>query len=309
MQNEIMTPLPPDISSFSKPIRQLWERMEPCTLCPRGCKVSRSEGQIGFCGIGPLPVVSSAGPHFGEESVLVGSGGSGTIFFAGCNLGCIFCQNYDISHHRYGHQMTIEQLAQSMLELQNYGCSNINFVTPTHVIAAIAAAIELARNKGLTIPTVYNTGGYDSVETLKLLEGLIDIYMPDMKYTDPAVAKELSSAPDYPQVNREAVKEMHRQVGDLQIKKSLPPNEVIGGLATRGLLIRHLVLPEGLAGSFEIIDFLAKEISPKTAINVMDQYHPCYKAHLCPQINRRPTLEEIESVRQYTIQKGLNILL
>ena len=309
MQNEIMTPLPPDISSFSKPIRQLWERMEPCTLCPRGCKVSRSEGQIGFCGIGPLPVVSSAGPHFGEESVLVGSGGSGTIFFARCNLGCIFCQNYDISHHRYGHQMTIEQLAQSMLELQNYGCSNINFVTPTHVIAAIAAAIELARNKGLTIPTVYNTGGYDSVETLKLLEGLIDIYMPDMKYTDPAVAKELSSAPDYPQVNREAVKEMHRQVGDLQIKKSLPPNEVIGGLATRGLLIRHLVLPEGLAGSFEIIDFLAKEISPKTAINVMDQYHPCYKAHLCPQINRRPTLEEIESVRQYTIQKGLNILL
>lgn len=303
-----MTPLPPDISSFSKPIRQLWERMDPCTLCPRGCKVSRSKGQTSFCGIGPLPVVSSAGPHFGEESVLVGSGGSGTIFFAGCNLGCIFCQNFDISHHRYGHQMTIEQLAQSMLELQNLGCSNINFVTPTHVIAAIAAAIELARNKGLTIPTVYNTGGYDSVETLKLLEGLMDIYMPDMKYADPKVAQELSSAPDYPQVNREAIKEMHRQVGDLQIKKSLPPNAVIGGLATRGLLIRHLVLPEKMAGSFEIIDFLAKEVSPNTAINVMDQYHPCYKAHLYPQINRRPTSEEIESVRQYAIGKGLNII-
>jgi putative pyruvate formate lyase activating enzyme len=294
-----MTPLPPDISSFSKPIRQLWERMEPCTLCPRGCKVSRSKGQTGFCGIGPLPVVSSAGPHFGEESVLVGSGGSGTIFFAGCNLGCIFCQNYDISHHRHGHQMTIEQLAQSMLELQSYGCININFVTPTHVIAAIAAAIELARNKGLTIPTVYNTGGYDSVETLKLLEGLIDIYMPDMKYADPEVAQELSSAPDYPQVNREAVKEMHRQVGDLQLKM---------GLATRGLLIRHLVLPEKMAGSFKIIDFLAKEISPKTAINVMDQYRPCYKAHLCPQINRQPYPEEIEAVRQYAIEKGLNII-
>jgi len=303
-----MALLPPNISSFSEPIRRLWDYMNPCTLCPRKCKVRRSEGQIGFCGIGCLPVVSSVAPHFGEESVLVGSGGSGTIFFAGCNLGCIFCQNYDISHLCYGHQITIEQLAQSMLELQNLGCSNINFVTPTHVIAAIAAAIELARKNGLTIPTVYNTGGYDSVETLKSLTGLIDIYMPDMKYSDPKVAQELSTASDYPQVNHEAVKEMHRQVGDLQIKKSLPPNAVIGGLATRGLLIRHLVLPENMAGSFEIIDFLAKEISRNTAINVMDQYHPCYKAHLYPDINRRPYPEEIESVRQYAIEKGLNII-
>jgi len=294
-----MTPLPPDIGSFSKPIRQLWERMEPCILCPRGCKVSRSKGQTGFCGIGPLPVVSSAGPHFGEESILVGSGGSGTIFFAGCNLGCIFCQNYDISHHRCGRQVTIEHLAQSMLNLQDYGCSNINFVTPTHVVPAIAAAIELARKKGLEAPTLYNSGGYDSVETLKLLDGLMDIYMPDMKYADPKVAQELSSAPDYPQVNREAVREMHRQVGDLQLKK---------GLANRGLLIRHLVLPEKMAGSFKIIDFLAKEISPNTAINVMDQYHPCYKAHLHLKINRRPTYEEIESVRHYALQKGLNII-
>jgi putative pyruvate formate lyase activating enzyme len=294
-----MTFLPANIGSFSKPIQQLWDYMNPCTLCPRRCKVNRGEGQIGFCGIGCLPVVSSAGPHFGEESVLVGSGGSGTIFFAGCNLGCIFCQNYDISHLRHGHQMTIEQLAQSMLELQNLGCININFVTPTHVIAAIAAAIELARNKGLTIPTVYNTGGYDSVETLKLLEGLMDIYMPDMKYSDPKVAQQLSSAPDYPQVNREAVREMHRQVGDLRIEK---------GLAKRGLLIRHLVLPEGLAGSFEIIDFLAKEISPNIAINVMDQYRPCYKAHLHPPINRCPYPEEIESVRQYAIEQGLNVI-
>jgi putative pyruvate formate lyase activating enzyme len=294
-----MALLPANIGSFSKPIRRLWDYMNSCTLCPRKCKVRRSEGQIGFCGIGCLPVVSSVGPHFGEESVLVGSGGSGTIFFAGCNLGCIFCQNYDISHLRHGHQMTIEQLAQSMLELQNLGCSNINFVTPTHVIAAIAAALELARRDGLTIPTVYNTGGYDSVETLKLLDGLMDIYMPDMKYADPRVSQELSSAPDYPQVNREAVREMHRQVGDLQLKK---------GLANRGLLIRHLVLPENLAGSFEIIDFLAKEIGPKTAINVMDQYRPCYKAHLYPQINRRPYPEEIESVRQYAIGKGLRII-
>jgi putative pyruvate formate lyase activating enzyme len=338
-----MTLLPANIGSFSKPTRRLWEYMNPCGLCPRKCKVNRSEGQIGFCGIGPLPVVSSVAPHFGEESVLVArpswpclhglearaTGGSGTIFFAGCNLGCIFCQNYDISHHRYGQQMTIEQLAQSMLELQNLGCININFVTPTHVIAAIAAAIEIARNKGLTIPTVYNTGGYDSVETLKLLEGFMDIYMPDMKYSDPKVAQELSSAPDYPQVNREAVREMHRQVGDLQIEKGFTAESAetaekkqkiisarpavsavkVKGLAKRGLLVRHLVLPEGLAGSFEIIDFLAKEISPKTAINVMDQYRPCYKAHLHPKINRRPTSEEIESVRQYAIEKSLNVLI
>ncbi len=295
-----MTSLPVDISSFSKAVQRLWEKMNPCTLCPRMCKVKRSEGQIGFCGIGDMPVVSSVGPHFGEESVLVGSGGSGTIFFAGCNLGCVFCQNFDISHHRHGREMTIERLAQSMLELQDYGCSNINFVTPTHVIPAITAGIELARKNGLILPTVYNTGGYDSVETLKLLEGFVDIYMPDMKYSDSEVAEELSAAPDYPEVNLAAVKEMHRQVGDLKVEN---------GLATRGLLVRHLVLPDQLAGSVEVIDFLAEQISTSTTINVMDQYRPCYKASSYPKINRRPTFEEIESVRQYAIEKGLNVLL
>ncbi|MHC4630333.1 MAG: radical SAM protein [Planctomycetota bacterium] len=295
-----MTSLPIDVGSFSQPVQQLWDWMNPCVLCPRKCKVDRSKGETGFCGIGCLPVVSSVNPHFGEESVLVGSGGSGTIFFAGCNLGCVFCQNFDISHHRHGHRVTIEQLAQSMLELQDYGCSNINFVTPTHVIPAITAAIELARKDGLTLPTVYNSGGYDSVETLKLLDGFVDIYMPDMKYSDSEVARELSSAPDYPQVNQTAVEEMHRQVGDLKTEK---------GLATRGLLVRHLVLPENLAGSFEIIDFLAEEISPSTTINVMAQYRPCYEASAHPRINRRPTLEEIQSARRYTIQKGLNVLL
>lgn len=244
-------------------------------------------------------MVSSVGPHFGEESVLVGRGGSGTIFFAGCNLGCVFCQNFDISHNRAGRKMTIEQLAEAMLGLQEYGCSNINFVTPTHVAAAIAAAIELARKKGLKLPTVYNTGGYDSLGTLKLLEGFMDIYMPDMKYSNAKVAEELSVAPDYPQVNFAAVKEMHRQVGDLQVKN---------GLATRGLLVRHLVLPENQAGSFGVIDFLAEQISAKTTINVMDQYRPCYKASSHPKINRRPTYKEIESARQYAIQKGLNVL-
>ena len=254
---------------------------------------------MGFCGIADRPLVSSVGPHFGEETVLVGSGGSGTIFFAGCNLGCIFCQNFDISHHRQGRQTTIEQLAQSMLELRNYGCCNINFVTPTHVVPVIAAAIELARKSGLTLPTVYNTGGYDLVETLKLLDGFVDIYMPDMKYSDAKVAEELSHAPDYWQVNQAAVKEMHRQVGDLQVEK---------GLAMRGLLVRHLVLPNQMAGSFEIIDFLAEEISTSTTINIMDQYRPCFKASSHSQINRRPTLQEIQSVRHYAIEKGLNVL-
>jgi putative pyruvate formate lyase activating enzyme len=286
--------------AYSKVVGQLWERMNPCVLCPRECRVYRSKGEIGFCGIGDMPVVSSVGPHFGEERELVGWGGSGTIFFAGCNLGCIFCQNFDISHHRHGHQVTIERLAQSMLELQRYGCMNINFVTPTHVIPAILAALESAKEKGLTLPTVYNTGGYDSLEALRLLEEYVDIYMPDMKYSEPAVAEELSTAPDYPQVNREAVREMHRQVGDLQTEK---------GVATRGLLVRHLVLPNQLAGSFETIDFLAGEISRSTAINIMDQYRPCYEASSHTKINRRPTIEEFESVRKYARSKGLNVLL
>jgi putative pyruvate formate lyase activating enzyme len=287
------------VSQSDKSVEKLRDLMDPCTLCPRECKVHRRDNQTGFCGIGDIPVISSVGPHFGEESVLVGSGGSGTIFFAGCNLGCVFCQNYDISHHRHGHKVTIEQLAQSMLELQYYDCCNINFVTPTHVAPAIVTALELARKEGLTLPTVYNTGGYDSVETLKLLEGFVDIYMPDMKYADAKVAEELSAAPDYPQINQDALKEMHRQVGDLKTAK---------GVATRGLLVRHLVLPENLAGSFEIIDFLADKISPKTTINVMDQYRPCYQASSHPAINRRPATEEIHAVRQYAIQKGLNVL-
>ena len=266
-----------------------------CTLCPHECKVDRLSNKKGICGAGGQIEISSAFAHFGEEKPLVGKYGSGTIFLTHCNLKCIFCQNYDISHQRNGRKATIEQLADSMLELQIAGCSNINLVTPTHVIAAIAATIELARKKGLTLPTVYNTGGYDSVETLKLLEGLIDIYMPDMKYYDSKVAGELSVAPDYPEINFAAVKEMQRQVGDLKVEK---------GLATRGLLVRHLVLPENLAGSKRIIDFLAKEISPRTTINIMGQYRPCYHAFSNPKINRPPTIEKINSAKQYAIKKA-----
>ncbi len=288
-----------DVSVFSDRVQRLWERMNPCVLCPRQCRVDRSRGEVGYCGIGELPLVSSAGPHFGEESVLVGRGGSGTIFFAGCNLRCVFCQNYDISHGCSGRVVSIEQLVNMMLDLQAKGCSNINFVTPSHVAAVVAAAIELARGQGLSVPIVYNSGGYDSVETLKLLDGLIDIYMPDMKYSDDSVAAELSDAGDYPQINRTAVKEMHRQVGDLHI---------VDELAVRGLLIRHLVLPDNLAGSFEIIDFLADEISKKTAINVMDQYHPCYKANEHSNINRRPTREDIDTVEYYARDRVLHLI-
>jgi putative pyruvate formate lyase activating enzyme len=277
----------------------LWKSSNPCILCPRQCKVYRGKDQTGYCGIGKLPRVSSVGPHFGEESVLVGRGGSGTIFFAGCNLKCLFCQNYDISHQRKGEELSVEELAQRMLQLQAQGCSNINLVTPTHVVAAIIEAIVHAKAKGLKLPIVYNSGGYDLVATLKLLNGFIDVYMPDMKYSNAAIGMQLSDAPDYPQVNRAAVKEMHRQVGDLRVE---------GDLAIRGLLVRHLVLPNGLAGSIEIIDFLTKAISRSTAINIMGQYHPCFGAFTHKFLNRRPYPDEVESVRSYAIEKGLNVL-
>ena len=280
-------------------VARLRKMTSPCTVCPRRCAVRRDEGELGFCGIGAAPVISSIAPHFGEERVLVGAGGSGTIFFSGCNLGCVFCQNHDISHERLGRSVSVEQLASGMLELQRAGCANVNFVTPTHMAAPIAAAILQARELGLTIPTVYNTGGYDSVETLRLLDGLVDIYMPDMKYADAAVAEELSAARDYPQVSFAAVQEMHRQVGDLQVE---------GGLATRGLLVRHLVLPENLAGSEQIVDFLAAKVSPRTTINVMGQYRPCYRAEAHARINRLPTREEITTARQYAIDRGLTVL-
>lgn len=285
--------------AFSDSVAKLWERMNPCVLCPRECRVNRSKGERGYCGIGERPLVSSSGSHYGEESCLVGKGGSGTIFFAGCNLSCLFCQNYDISQHRCGREITIEQLAEAMLELEASGTSNINLVTPSHVIAPIAAAIELARKAGLRLPIVYNSGGYDSIETLRLLDGLIDIYMPDAKYSDSRASEELSGAADYPDVNQAALKEMYRQVGDLALE---------GHLAVRGLLVRHLVLPEGLAGSFATIDFLAEHVSRQTAINVMDQYRPCYKAFSRAKINRRPMPEEIESVIAYAVAKGLRVI-
>jgi putative pyruvate formate lyase activating enzyme len=281
-----------------KSIMSAYKIMESCTLCPRMCKVNRLNEEKGFCGIGAKAVVSSACPHFGEESVLVGYGGSGTIFFTGCNLGCVFCQNYDISQLRQGDEIEINDLVNIMLQLQRRGCSNINFVTPTHVVPHILESVYAARANGLKIPTVYNCGGYESVKSLQLLEGIIDIYMPDTKYMNPALAKKYSFAQDYPEVMKAALIEMHRQVGDLKIKD---------GLATQGVLVRHLVMPNNIAGSIDVIDFLADEISKNTYVNVMEQYRPTFKAHNYPEINRPITYEEFYEVYQYAKERGLRL--
>ena len=250
---------------------QARERLADCDLCARYCHVDRLKGIAGaVCRTGERARVHGFGPHFGEEDPLRGTRGSGTIFFSWCNLRCDFCQNWSISQKGDGEEVEPETLAARMLELQELGCHNVNLVSPSHVVAQILAALELAAGRGLTLPVVFNTGGYDSLEALRLLDGVVDIYMPDMKYADPAVARCYSHVPDYPVVNRAAVKEMHRQVGDLVLDDE--------GIAVRGLLVRHLVLPNGLAGTEKVLDFLAREISPDTYVNLMDQYHPAYKA-------------------------------
>jgi putative pyruvate formate lyase activating enzyme len=248
-----------------------------CVICPRNCRVDRAGGELGVCRVGALAQVASHGPHFGEERSLVGRGGSGTIFFAGCNLNCVFCQNHDISQPaaepgelRAAWETPAERIAEMMLSLQTAGCENVNLVSPSHVVPQVIAAVALAAEGGLRLPLVYNSGGYDAVHTLRLLEGVVDIYMPDMKYSDEAVGERLSGVGDYVARNRAAVLEMHRQVGDLAVDE--------GGVAKRGLLVRHLVLPGGLAGTADVALFLADEVSRDTYINVMDQYRPAFKA-------------------------------
>lgn len=248
-------------------ISQALKLLENCSVCPRNCRVNRNKGEKGFCGAGFLPKVSSSSPHFGEEQPLVGSHGSGTIFLTHCNLGCLFCQNYSISHLNEGEEISFERLSRMMVAMQSLGCHNINFVSPTHFVPQILKALPMAIHMGLSVPLVYNTGGYDSVETLQLLDGLFDIYMPDFKYSSGQVAKEYSQAEDYPQVAKQALKEMFRQVGDLVLDDR--------GIALRGLLVRHLVLPSGLAGTQEVMRFLSQEISRNTYVNVMAQYYPC----------------------------------
>lgn len=281
-------------------INKLRQILRSCVLCPRMCKVNRWEGEKGFCKTGRMAVVSSYNAHFGEESPLVGTHGSGTIFFTHCNLLCLFCQNYDISHSGMGQEVNAETLASMMIALQQMGCHNINFVTPSHVVPQILEALLLSIDQGLRVPLVYNTGGYDRAETLRLLEGVVDIYMPDVKFFDSAVADRLCRAPDYPQVVKDALKEMHRQVGNLV----LDTREI----AQRGLLVRHLVMPDGKAQTSEVMTFLAEEISKDTYVNIMDQYRPCGEAHSHEDISRRISGKEYQDAVDAARAVGLHRL-
>jgi putative pyruvate formate lyase activating enzyme len=275
--------------------------LEECRLCGRECRVNRLESADGaVCRTGAKAVVSSFNAHFGEEDPLVGQHGSGTIFFANCNLKCQFCQNYEISQLGEGKEVEAKELAAMMLHLQERGCHNINFVSPTHVLPQILEGLLTAAENGLKVPLVYNTGGYDSLEALRLLDGVVDIYMPDMKYADEEAGRKYSKVKNYPSVNQAAVKEMHRQVGDLVMDDR--------GVAQRGLLVRHLVLPHDLAGTAQIARFLAEEVSPNTYLNVMAQYRPTYKAHEYPEIDRGPSPQELQGAVDIALHAGLTRL-
>lgn len=279
--------------------RQAREHERACDLCARYCGVDRAE-RLGGCHTGLKAYVASYGPHHGEEDPLRGRRGSGTIFFSWCNLRCQYCQNHDISQGPAGREVESKELASMMLSLQASGCHNINFVSPSHVVAEILEALVIAAEAGLRVPLVYNTGGYDSPEALALLDGVIDIYMPDMKYSDKDAARKFSKVGDYPRLNQAAVREMHRQVGDLQLDEQ--------GIAQRGLLVRHLVLPKGLSGTKEIVRFLAQEISTDTYLNLMDQYRPAYKAWDHPPLDRPIKSQEFKRALKMAQAAGLTRL-
>jgi len=264
------------------------EILRECTLCPRRCGVDRTAGERGVCGAGAAAEVSSFNDHHGEEPPISGSGGSGAIFLTHCNLRCIFCQNYPISHFGNGNPAPPEKMAAMMLSLQKRGCHNINFVTPTHFMPQILQALDIAAGRGLSIPIVYNCGGYESLHAVKLLEGIVDIFMPDMKYGTGPGGPRYSGCRDYQEHNRAAVKEMFRQVGSLQLDD--------GGIAYHGLIIRHLVLPERLADSRQVLEFIARELSPDVSLSIMEQYFPAHRAAGDPHIGRRITPEEYQEV-------------
>jgi putative pyruvate formate lyase activating enzyme len=281
-------------------VAEAYGRLEVCDICARECGVNRRlSAEKAGCHTGERAVVSSYGPHFGEEEPLVGSGGSGTIFFSWCNLRCQYCQNYEISQAGAGQEAEPEDLAKMMLSLQSQGCHNINFVSPSHVVPQILTGLLIAAEAGLRLPLVYNTGGYDSLKTLALLDGVVDIYMPDMKYSDADIGRRYSKIGDYPAVNQAAIQEMHRQVGDLTMDER--------GVARRGLLVRHLVLPEGLAGTAEVVTFLRNEVSSNTYINVMAQYRPCYRAHELPPLDRPVTHQEVAEAVRLAQEAGLRL--
>ncbi|MDD4650998.1 MAG: radical SAM protein [Methanothrix sp.] len=272
-------------------------RLKACDLCPRRCRADRSSGEVGFCRSGRKARVACYAPHFGEEAPLVDRGGSGTIFFSGCNLACVFCQNYEISQEDQGTEVDAPALASMMLELQELGCHNINFVTPTHVLPQILEALLLARADGLALPLVYNSGGYDSVETLRLLDGIFDIYMPDAKYGSDEPALAYSCAPGYTKIMKATIREMHRQVGDLVIDED--------GITRRGLLVRHLLLPGDAAGAAEVIRFLSEDISLGTYLNIMDQYRPEFNACRIPELCRPVSRQEYARALKMAAEAGL----
>jgi len=274
--------------------------LNDCRLCPRDCEVNRLAGETGICRTGEKARVSSFNAHFGEEAPLVGTKGSGTIFFTHCNLLCSFCQNYDISHEGYGEDVSDTQLAEIMLALQNTGCHNINFVTPTHVVPQILSALEKAIDKGLSVPLVYNSGGYDKPSTIKLLDGVFDIYMPDFKFWSPDVAQKICQAADYPQTARRALTEMHRQVGDLTTDAS--------GIAMRGLLVRHLVLPDAMAGTRDVAGFIVNHLSANTYVNIMSQYRPCGRASEIKALSVPLSVSEYKTAEAMAREEGLNRL-
>jgi len=282
---------------FDTIIGELESHLNPCILCPRQCRASRAVGDFGYCKAPYNLTISSAFPHFGEESSLTGVQGSGTIFLAYCNLKCIFCQNYDISIYGNGSPCSYSQLATLMMELQVRGCHNINFVTPTHYVPHLVRALSMAIDMGFSVPIVYNCGGYESLEVIRLLDGIVDIYMPDIKFLDPALSKSFCKAKNYPEVVKSVIKEMQRQVGDLSINTS--------GIATRGLLIRHLVMPSCGEDTKNILRFIREEISHNAFVNIMAQYHPCNRAEDYPAIARRISNSEYSEALNYARDIGL----
>ncbi len=282
-------------------VEKLLAIYESCHLCPRNCRVNRTKGETGICQATSTVKISSAFPHFGEEKPLVGKNGSGTVFFSNCNLRCVFCQNYTISIEGEGVEMSDERLAETMIKVQDFGCHNINLVTPTHYIPSIVNAVQIACRLGLTIPLVYNTSGYETPEVLELLDGIVDIYLPDLKYMHPAQAAKFSAgAYNYPHYARLAVREMHRQVGELEVDGR--------GIAVKGVILRHLILPNGIAGTEEFLRFVAEELSPKTYLNLMSQYRPEYKAPEYPEISRRLKRSEYAEALAWARKYGLTRL-
>ena len=282
---------------LEKRIKSAHSLLSHCMLCPWKCGIDRLAGELGECQTGSTARVYSYMPHHGEERPLRGRYGSGTIFFSGCNMHCQFCQNAEISQKNYGMLVSVDKISAMMLKLQARGCHNINLVSPIHVIPLILDALLIAAQKGLRLPLVYNTGGYDAINTLKLLDGIVDIYMPDMKYADAEIAKKYSLIPDYPNHNQKAVKEMHLQVGDLTLDNN--------GIAVRGLLVRHLVLPNNISGTKAVMDFLSRNISTNTYVNIMDQYRPEYHARQFPELFHRVSADEFQVAVDMAIDCGI----